>query len=260
MAQRQDRFMNEHAPEAHEIKSFEDVVRMYQNKAKEDKQSPAKTPAPQGAEEVAFYNFQRKHPAYNHMTLEQYRQQREKLQYEPEIEENERRRKPLWEQEKQENKAPTIPIVKNAGITVVTHATTQKTADEKSIYTYEQQVQDTKMAFIKYCVQLYQINVVPMLKKLKREDIAEGDQAGKKASTIDMLKKSMFVKSLQNQKKEKDRETKMIKEQQERLKLNNYYQDVKDLDIKEYERLIMEEEAYYKKVDYNKLHNDDEHD
>lgn len=69
----------ESMPEAHEIKTFEDVVKMYQTRDRVIKEGPKSNVPPianvdenEKATEadVAFYNFQRKHPGYNHLTME----------------------------------------------------------------------------------------------------------------------------------------------------------------------------------------------
>lgn len=99
----------------------------------------------------------------------------------------------MSEQEKLDGKPKTVSPIKDFGIKLIVFKKTEKVDDDKSIYTYEQQVQDTRMAFIKYCVQLYKVNVEPMIKKLKRSDAPDVDKMGKQVSPFDKMKKSNFA-------------------------------------------------------------------
>jgi hypothetical protein len=60
--------------------------------------------------------------------------------------------------------------IKNFGIKVLHYERAKKQEEDKSVYLYEQQVKDTRMTFIKYCVLLYKEKVEPMVKLLKRKD------------------------------------------------------------------------------------------
>lgn len=51
--------------EAHQIKSFADVMTLYQKKG-------ALVDDPTRPQQPAFYNFQRSHPAFNAQTLKKY--------------------------------------------------------------------------------------------------------------------------------------------------------------------------------------------
>lgn len=80
----------------------------------------------------------------------------------------------------------------------MTHERTAKMEDDKSSYEYEKQVFDTRMAFIKYCVQLFKDKVEPMLIKLKRTDLTGTIGDDKSTSPFDKMKKSTFATNLRS--------------------------------------------------------------
>ncbi len=71
-------------PEAHEIKSFKDVVSLYQTNTE-----LLPPPAGEGGNPPpAFYRFQKSHPGYNPHTLKKFEEEASQIWHEPEAEED----------------------------------------------------------------------------------------------------------------------------------------------------------------------------